>query len=79
MVKPIFIVRLPCTFRHNDADVVREAVGHNLGDEYKVLVLIDMKRKGETNFECYNANHSEIEWQTLEERVDGILKNYNNE
>ena len=77
MAKPIFIVRLPCTFPHNDADVVKEAVVHNLGDEYKVLVLIDMKRKGEIKFECCNSNHNEIEWQVLEERVDGILKNYN--
>ena len=79
MAKPIFIVRLPCTFPHNDADVVKEAVVHNLGDEYKVLVLIDMKRKGEIKFECYNANYSDMEWFELEERIDGILKNYNNE
>jgi hypothetical protein len=75
MAKPIFIVRLPSTFPHNEADHIKEAVEHNLGDEYHVLVLIDMKRKGETNFECYNANHNEIEWQTLEERVNAILKN----
>jgi len=76
MAKPIFIVRLPSTAPVEMANNVREKTGRNLGDEYHVLVLIDMKRKGyEIKFECYNADHSDIEWQILEERVNAILKN----
>ena len=75
MAKPIFIVRLPSTAPFEMADSVREKTGRNLGDEYHVLVLIDMKRKGyEIKFECYNADHSDIEWNALEERVNAILK-----
>jgi hypothetical protein len=80
MAKPIFIIRLPSTASHEMANNVREKTGRNLGDEYHVLVLIDMKRKGyEIEFECYNADYNEIEWQALEERVNGILKSYENE
>jgi hypothetical protein len=75
MAKPIFIVRLPSTAPVEMANNVREKTGRNLGDEYHVLVLIDMRRKGyEIKFECYNADHSDIEWNALEERVNSILK-----
>ena len=75
MAKPIFIIRLPSNASHEMANNVREKTGRNLGDEYHVLVLIDMKRKGhEIKFECYNADHSEIEWNILEKRVNAILK-----
>jgi hypothetical protein len=74
MAKPIFIVRLPSTFPYEGIERAKEAIRLNLGDEYKVLVLMDMKRKGEIKFECYNADHNEVEWNILEERVNAILK-----
>jgi hypothetical protein len=75
MAKPIFIVRLPANAPFEMANNVKEKTGRNLGDEYHVLVLIDMKRKGhEIKFECYNADYSDIEWLDLKERVNGILK-----
>jgi hypothetical protein len=75
MAKPIFIVRLPAQFPRDSADRVKETMGRNLGDEYNVLVLIDMARKSkEIKFECYNADYNEIEWSTLEERANSILK-----
>ena len=56
------------------ADLTSKETGRNLGDEYNVLVLIDMKRKSkEIKFECYNADYSDMEWFELEERVNGIL------
>ena len=74
MAKPIFIVRLPSSAPHEMANSVKEKTGRNLGDEYNVLVLIDMARKSkEIKFECYNADYSDIEWNVLEERVNGIL------
>jgi hypothetical protein len=34
-----------------------------------------MARKSkEIKFECYNADYSDMEWSTLEERADAILK-----
>jgi hypothetical protein len=75
MAKPIFIVRLPAQFPHDSANRVKETMGRNLGDEYNVLVLIDMVRKSkEIKFECYNANYSDIEWTILEERMNEILR-----
>ena len=75
MAKPIFIVRLPISFPNEQADNVRETVGRNLGDEYHVLVLKDMRRKGhKIEFECYNAEHNDIEWNILEERINSIIK-----
>ena len=74
MAKPIFIIRLPKGSPHEMANMVKEKTGRNLGDEYNVLVLIDMKRKGhEIEFECYNADYSDMEWFELEERVNAIL------
>ena len=75
MAKPIFIVRLPANAPFEMANNVKEKTGRNLGDEYHVLVLIDMARKSkEIKFECYNADYNEIEWSTLEERANSILK-----
>ena len=75
MAKPIFIVRLPSNSPHEMANNVKEKMGRALGDEYNVLILIDMERKGyELEFECYNADHNDIEWSALEERVNSILK-----
>ena len=75
MAKPIFIVRLPSNAPHEMANNVKEKMGRALGDEYNVLILIDMKRKGyEIKFECYNADHNDIEWSILEEQVNSILK-----
>ena len=75
MAKPIFIVRLPANAPFEMANNVKEKTGRNLGDEYNVLVLIDMARKSkEIKFECYNADYNEIVWSTLEERANSILK-----
>ena len=74
MAKPIFIVRLPHDTPHEMANSIKEKTGHNLGDEYHVLVLIDMRRKNKIEFECYNAEYSDIEWNVLEERVNAIIK-----
>ena len=75
MAKPIFIVRLPSNAPHEMANNVKEKMGRALGDEYNVLVLIDMGRKSkEIKFECYNADYSDMEWFELEERADAILK-----
>ena len=74
MAKPIFIVRLPKDAPFEMANSVKEKTGRNLGDEYHVLVLIDMARKSkEIKFECYNADYSDMEWFELEERVNAIL------
>ena len=61
------------------ANNVKEKTGRNLGDEYNVLVLIDMARKSkEIKFECYNADYSDMEWFELEERVNAILNSKQN-
>ena len=74
MAKPIFIVRLPSNSPIEMANNVKEKMGRALGDEYNVLILIDMRRKGyEIKFECYNADYNSEQWNVLEERVNSIL------
>ena len=74
MAKPIFIVRLPSNTSFEMANDVREKTGRNLGDEYNVLVLVDMKRKGhKIELECYNAEYNDIEWIESTERVNGTI------
>ena len=72
--KPVFIVRLPAEFPDEQAQHVHNIMGQNLGSEYNVLVVKDIKRKGhEIKFECHNADYSDMEWEALEKRVNSII------
>jgi hypothetical protein len=71
MSKPIFIVRLP-TSKYTPE--IAEELSHRLNrktiaEDYHILVIVDEFTGGETKFECYNAPHTEMEFEELKRRV----------
>ena len=76
MSKPIFIVRLPIPKYTSE---IAEEIAHRLNrktiaEDYHILVLVDEFTGGETKFECYNAPHTEMEFEELKRRVLELLK-----
>lgn len=69
MSKPIFVIRLPYTEgidRETFKKVYKE-IDEQL-DDYHVLCLLDSKSE-RVEFECYNAPHTEIEFEELKKTV----------
>jgi hypothetical protein len=74
MSKPIFVIRLPHTSnidRETFKKVYKE-IDEQLFD-YHVLCLLDSKSE-RVEFECYNAPHTEIEFEELKKIVLEIIK-----
>lgn len=75
MSKPIFIVRFP-----NVADVehlefaAKSMVNQGMYEHYHILVLKDQFADGDIKFECFNAPHTEIEFNELREKVLASIK-----
>jgi len=76
MSKPIFIVRLPIPrYTPASAEQIAERIKkHSIVDDYYVLVMADEFTGGETKFECYNAPHTEMEFEELQRRVLDLIK-----
>jgi len=76
MSKPIFIVRLPIPrYTPASAEQIAERIKkHSIVDDYHVLVMADEFTGGETKFECYNAPHTEMEFEELQRRVLELIK-----
>lgn len=76
MSKPIFIVRLPKSYLTSDEiDRVRyELHRSSIADDYHTLVIADEFTGEQTKFECYNAPHTEMEFEELQHRVLELLK-----
>ncbi len=76
MSKPIFIVRLPKS-HSTPAEIDRaryELHRSSIADDYHTLVIADEFTGGQTKFECYNAPHTEMEFEELQRRVLELLK-----
>lgn len=76
MSKPIFIVRLPKSYL-TSAEIDRaryELQRSSIAEDYHILVIADAFTGGETKFECYNAPHTEMEFEELQRRVLELLK-----
>lgn len=76
MSKPIFIVRLPKSYL-TPAEIDRaryELHRSSIADDYHTLVIADEFTGGQTKFECYNAPHTEMEFEELQRRVLELLK-----
>ncbi len=69
MSKPIFIIRFPYLEDLNRAQFERyyRQIGEQLHD-YHVLSLIDNSVE-KVEFECFNAPHTEIEFNNLKQMV----------
>jgi hypothetical protein len=77
MSKPIFIVRLPRDEYIPSSKVERvrdELQRTRIVEDYHILVVVDEFTGGETKFECYNAPHTEMEFEELQRRVLELLK-----
>jgi hypothetical protein len=73
MSKPILVIRFPYI---NDLDLEQfehyyKQIGKQLPD-YNVLSLID-STVDRVEFECYNAPHTEIEFEELKKKVLEII------
>lgn len=76
MSKPIFIVRLPIPrYTPQIAEEISHRFSKNaIAEDYHILVFADEFTGGETKFECYNAPHTEMEFEELKRRVLELLK-----
>ncbi len=76
MSKPIFIIRFPAErLTYGERDVVieqAERVGSKFTD-YHVLPVFDI-HTSEIKFECFNAPHTEMEFEELKRRVLELIK-----
>lgn len=73
MSKPIFIIRFPY-MEMDDEQFMRnyKAIGNQLND-YHVLALKDSFVQNVT-FECFNAPHTEMEFEELKRHVLELMK-----
>ena len=74
MSKPIFIIRFPYSVEISDELFMEnyKAVSKQLHD-YHVLVMKDSFIQNVT-FECFNAPHTEMEFEELKRRVLELMK-----
>ena len=76
MSKPIFIVRLPeKTYEIDIIEGIQQRFNaSDITNDYHVLVMADNYTGGETKFECYNAPHTDMEFEELRRRVLELIK-----
>ncbi len=76
MSKPIFIVRLPeKKYEPDMIDGIQKRFNtSDISNDYHILVMVDGFTGGQTKFECYNAPHTEMEFEELQRRVIELLK-----
>jgi hypothetical protein len=74
MSKPIFVIRFPYSAEISDELFMEnyKAVSKKLND-YHVLVMKDSFIENVT-FECFNAPHTEMEFEELKRRVLELMK-----
>ena len=75
MSKPIFIIRFPYSDNNMDRDIFKknyEDISNKLND-YHVLAIMGDDVETVT-FECFNAPHTEMEFEELKHRVLELLK-----
>jgi len=77
MSKPIFIIRLPKS-EYNSYETI-ESVSkyiktHPIDKDYHVLIIVDeFTGNNSIKFECYNAPHTEIEFEELKSKILQLL------
>ena len=74
-IKPIFVMRFPNTIDNKIVNDITDKIVETQTDllkEYHILVMKDMDRVGEVEFEMYNSDCTEIEFKELQNK---LLKN----
>jgi hypothetical protein len=75
MSKPIFIIRYPENAKESDLMIATESLNRmGFYNDYHTLIIKDQFTGGEIKFECFNAPHTEIEFEELKERILTLLK-----
>lgn len=74
MSKPIFIIRFPYSVEMSDELFMEnyKTISNQLHD-YHVLIMKDSFIQNVT-FECFNAPHTEMEFEELKRRVLELMK-----
>lgn len=75
MSKPIFIIRIPFLENQTDRDILEshiQKIEQKLQD-YHTLAVIE-NSINEIKFECYNAPHTDIEFEELKNMVLKTIK-----
>ena len=73
MNKPIFIMRFPYNDMDRDSFLKNYKDISNQLNDYHVLAMMDNYVETVT-FECFNAPHTEMEFEELKHRVLELLK-----
>jgi hypothetical protein len=54
--------------------VAYQLKGSSIAEDYHILTMVDEFTGGQTKFECYNAPHTEMEFEELQRRVLELMK-----
>ena len=74
-IKPIFVMRFPNTIDNEIVNDIKDKIVETQTDllkDYHILVMKDIDRVGEVEFEMYNSDCTEIEFKELQNK---LLKN----
>jgi hypothetical protein len=75
MSKPILVVRFPNNIENERVQLGAERLHRNgVGNDYHILVIKDEFTGGDIKFECFNAPHTEIEFEELQNKVLALMK-----
>ena len=76
MSKPILIVKFPHDAAFQDLEAASTLMT-NKGIEldYHILIIHDFSNNEGIKFECFNAPHTDIEFNELKDRVLSLIKN----
>ena len=76
--KPIFIVRCPNNFGHEEMNEIHKhfygSITDQLKDQYNIIVVRDRNRAGDMKFECYGSVYEEKEFLELKQQILSKLK-----
>lgn len=74
--KPIFVIRFPDDLSMDEFRAIQNSIKNNdVVKDYHILTLKDGQTGNETKFECYNAPHTEIEFQELQNKILKLMGN----
>lgn len=76
MSKPILIVRFPHDAQLDQLEAADKAINKKgINQDYHFLIVKDNSNNTGIVFECFNAPHTEIEFEELKNRVLALIRN----
>ena len=72
MSKPILVIKFPEFAEFEQLEAAQKLIDkRGIGEDYHVFIVKDLIET--ISFECFNAPHTEIEFEELKERILNIL------